>query len=130
MTTEPGDSHKYFKTINRPDCPQRPIGFDYCCDVGLRERRKYDLSTTLLLPHRSDPCKLTSDKSVRPIIIGADTTSGNPLVTGSHNLTARTAGVAAGMDRIAPDTVVRRWSLAQTSAACAAMRAAHLSAMV
>jgi len=53
---------------------------------------------------------------------GYNRTSGDPVVVGSHDLTARTAGVAAGMDyRIAPGTVVgfalagagTGWSLAQ-----------------
>jgi outer membrane autotransporter protein len=53
---------------------------------------------------------------------GYNRTSGDPIVVGSHDLTARTAGVAAGMDyRIAPGTVVgfalagagTGWSLAQ-----------------
>jgi outer membrane autotransporter protein len=53
---------------------------------------------------------------------GYNRTSGDPIVVGSHVLTARTAGVAAGMDyRIAPGTVVgfalagagTGWSLAQ-----------------
>ncbi len=53
---------------------------------------------------------------------GYNKTSGDPLVVGSHDLTARTAGAAAGMDyRIAPGTVVgfalagagTGWSLAQ-----------------
>jgi len=53
---------------------------------------------------------------------GYNRTSGDPLVVGSHDLTARTAGYAAGMDyRIAPGTVVgfalagggTGWSLAQ-----------------
>jgi len=39
---------------------------------------------------------------------GYNKTSGDPVVVGSHDLTARTAGVAAGMDyRLAPGTV--RW---------------------
>ena len=53
---------------------------------------------------------------------GYNRTSGDPIVVGSHDLTARTAGVATGMDyRIAPGTVVgfalagagTGWSLAQ-----------------
>ena len=53
---------------------------------------------------------------------GYNTTSGDPLVVGSHDLTASTAGVAAGMDyRVAPGTVVgfalagggTGWSLGQ-----------------
>jgi autotransporter-associated beta strand protein len=53
---------------------------------------------------------------------GYNQTSGDPLVVGSHDLTASTAGVAAGMDyRVAPGTVVgfalagggTGWSLAQ-----------------
>jgi autotransporter-associated beta strand protein len=53
---------------------------------------------------------------------GYNRTSGDPAVIGSHDLTARTAGGAAGMDyRIAPGTVVgfalagggTGWSLAQ-----------------
>jgi autotransporter-associated beta strand protein len=53
---------------------------------------------------------------------GYNKTSGDPVVIGSHDLTARTAGGAAGMDyRIAPGTVVgfalagggTGWSLAQ-----------------
>ena len=53
---------------------------------------------------------------------GYNKTSGDPVVVGSHDLTASTAGVAAGMDyRIAPGTVVgfalagggTGWSLAQ-----------------
>jgi outer membrane autotransporter protein len=53
---------------------------------------------------------------------GYNRTSGDPIVVGSHDLTARTAGVAAGMDyHIAPGTVVgfalagagTGWSLAQ-----------------
>jgi uncharacterized protein with beta-barrel porin domain len=53
---------------------------------------------------------------------GRNRTSGDPVVIGSHDLTARTAGGAAGMDyRIAPATIVgfalagsgTGWSLAQ-----------------
>jgi outer membrane autotransporter protein len=53
---------------------------------------------------------------------GYNKTSGDPVVVGSHDLTARTAGGAAGLDyRIAPGTVVgfalagagTGWSLAQ-----------------
>jgi outer membrane autotransporter protein len=53
---------------------------------------------------------------------GYNKTSGDPVVVGSHDLTARTAGVAAGLDyRVAPGTVVgfalagggTGWSLAQ-----------------
>jgi uncharacterized protein with beta-barrel porin domain len=53
---------------------------------------------------------------------GYNKTSGDPLIAGSHDLTASTAGVAAGMDyRVAPGTVVgfalagggTGWSLAQ-----------------
>jgi autotransporter-associated beta strand protein len=53
---------------------------------------------------------------------GYNTTSGDPLLTGSHDLSAHTAGGAAGLDyRIAPGTVVgfalagggTGWSLAQ-----------------
>ena len=53
---------------------------------------------------------------------GYNKTSGDPAVAGSHDLTARTAGVAAGLDyRVAPGTVVgfalagggTDWSLAQ-----------------
>jgi outer membrane autotransporter protein len=53
---------------------------------------------------------------------GYNRTSGDPLVVGSHDLTARAAGFAAGMDyRVAPSTVVgfalagggTNWGLAQ-----------------
>jgi autotransporter-associated beta strand protein/T5SS/PEP-CTERM-associated repeat protein len=53
---------------------------------------------------------------------GYNKTSGDPVVVGSHDLTARTAGVAAGLDyRVAPGTVIgfalagggTGWSLAQ-----------------
>ena len=53
---------------------------------------------------------------------GYNKTGGDPLVVGSHDLTARTAGVAAGLDyQVAPGTVVgfalagggTGWSLAQ-----------------
>ena len=53
---------------------------------------------------------------------GYNKTSGDPLVVGSHDLAARTAGFAAGMDyRLAPGTVAgfalagggTRWDLAQ-----------------
>jgi outer membrane autotransporter protein len=52
---------------------------------------------------------------------GSNKTSGDPLVVGSHDLTARAGGVAAGLDyRVAPNTVVgfalagggTNWSLA------------------
>jgi uncharacterized protein with beta-barrel porin domain len=53
---------------------------------------------------------------------GYNKTSGDPLVTGSHDLTARAGGVAAGLDyRLAPETFVgfalagggTNWALAQ-----------------
>jgi uncharacterized protein with beta-barrel porin domain len=53
---------------------------------------------------------------------GYNKTSGDPLVVGSHDLTARTGGFAAGMDyRVAPNTVLgfalagggTNWALAQ-----------------
>src|SRR5262249_13478474 len=53
---------------------------------------------------------------------GYNRTSGDPLVAGTHDLTARAGGVAAGLDyRLAPNTVVgfalaggaTKWDLAQ-----------------
>jgi hypothetical protein len=61
---------------------------------------------------------------------GSNRTSGDPAVVGSHDLSARTAGGAAGLDyRLAPGTVIgfalagggTNWGLAQGSAAERAM---------
>ena len=62
---------------------------------------------------------------------GYNRTDGDPAVAGTHNLTARTGGFAAGMDyRWRPDTTVgfalagggTGWSLAKASAPARAMR--------
>ena len=60
---------------------------------------------------------------------GSNRTSGDPAVVGSHDLSARTAGFAGGLDyRVTPNTVVgvalagggTNWSLATVSAAAKA----------